>query len=132
MSPDGKVLYVTSRRPYIAPYGEPLISELTVVNDETERIAERKSVESAYMMENIAFTPSGDLAFVTMIRPKNLVPSIQVEQGWMMTHGIVLLNKKGKEGLFSYSSMNQMLIILILLILLLHLMGKKPLYQILV
>ena len=32
------------------------------------------------MMENVAFTPSGDLAIITLIRPKNLVPSIQVER----------------------------------------------------
>ena len=46
------------------------------------------------MMENVAFTPTGDLALVTLIRPKNLVPSIQVEQGWMMTYGIVIIEQK--------------------------------------
>jgi YVTN family beta-propeller protein len=49
------------------------------------------------MMENIAFTPAGDLAFVTLIRPKNLVPSIQVERGFMMTHGIGIIEQK-KDG----------------------------------
>jgi YVTN family beta-propeller protein len=29
-----------------------------------------------------------------MIRPKNLVPSIQVEQGWMMTYGIAIIEQK--------------------------------------
>src|SRR5664279_2343927 len=87
LSPDGKLLFVTSRRAVIAPYGEPLVSELTVINDSSRRISEFKKIESAYMMENIAFTPHGDHGFVTLIRPKNYVPSIQVEQGWMMTHG---------------------------------------------
>jgi hypothetical protein len=45
-------------------------------------------------MENVAFTPSGDLALVTLIRPKNLVPSIQVERGFMMTHGIGIIEQK--------------------------------------
>jgi hypothetical protein len=45
-------------------------------------------------MENAAFTPTGDLALITMIRPKNLVPSIQVEQGWMMTYGLVVIEPK--------------------------------------
>lgn len=97
LSPDGKTLYVTSRRAEIAPYGDPLKSQLTVLDENTQRINEYKTIESAYMMENVAFTPSGDLALLTMIRPKNLVPSIQVEQGWMMTYGIVIIEQK-KDG----------------------------------
>ncbi len=94
LSPDGKSLFVTSRRAIIAPYGEPVNTELTIVDESIQRIRERRNIESAYMMENIAFTPPGDLAFITMIRPKNLVPSIQVEQGWMMTYGIVIIEQK--------------------------------------
>ncbi len=97
ISPDGKVIYVTSRRALIAPYGETLMSEITVLNDSTQRISEHKNIESAHMMENVAFTPTGDLALVTLIRPKNLVPSIQVERGWMMTHGIGIIEQK-KNG----------------------------------
>jgi YVTN family beta-propeller protein len=97
LSPDGKLLFVTSRRMANTPYGEPLVSELTVINDSSRRISEYKKIESAYMMENVAFTPHGDLGFVTLIRPKNYVPSIQVEQGWMMTHGFGVI-EPGKEG----------------------------------
>jgi YVTN family beta-propeller protein len=94
LSPDGRTLIVTSRRALIAPYGDTLKSELTVVDEKSQRVIERKNIESAYLMENIAFTPSGDLAIVTLIRPKNLVPSIQVEQGWMMTYGIGIIEQK--------------------------------------
>ena len=94
LSPDGKTLYVTSRRALIEPYGSTVKTELTVLNEETQRLTGRRNIESAYMMENVAFTPTGDLAIATMIRPKNLVPSIQVEQGWMMTYGIVIAEQK--------------------------------------
>ncbi len=94
LSPDGKVLWVTSRRANLVPYGEPVVTEITVINDSTRKISEYKNMESAYMMENIAFTPAGDLGFVTLIRPKNLIPSIQVEQGWMMTHGFGIIDRK--------------------------------------
>jgi YVTN family beta-propeller protein len=97
MSPDGKRLFVTSRRAVLSPYGEPLVSELCVINDSSRRISEFRKIESAYLMENIAFTPRGDLGFVTLIRPKNYVPSIQVEQGWMMTHGFGVF-EPGKDG----------------------------------
>ena len=94
MSPDGNIFYVTSRRALLAPYGEELVCELSVVNDKMQRIIEHKDMKSAYMMENIAFTPDGDLALIPLIRPKNLVPSIQVERGFMMTHGIGIIEQK--------------------------------------
>lgn len=94
LSPNGRDLYVTSRRGVIVPYGDPLYSELTVINDSSMRVKDYQKMESAYLMENVAFTPSGDLAIVTLIRPKNLVPSIQVERGFMMTHGIGIIEQK--------------------------------------
>lgn len=97
LSPDGKSLFVTSRRIVPAQYGEPLVSELTVINDSLRRISEYRKIESAYMMENVAFTPHGDLGFVTLTRPKNYVPSIQVEQGWMMNYGFGVF-EPGKGG----------------------------------
>lgn len=100
LSPDGRHLFITSRRMAITPYGEPLASELTVINDSSRRVSEYKKIESAYIMENIAFTPHGDLGFVTLVRPKNYVPAIQVEHGWMMTHGFGVI-EAGKGGKIS-------------------------------
>lgn len=96
LSPDGKALYVTSRRANIAPYGEPLISDLTLVNTNSQKVIEHTNIESAHIMENIAFTPSGDLAIMTLIRPKNLIPTLQVERGWMMNHGIGIIEEQGE------------------------------------
>jgi YVTN family beta-propeller protein len=94
LSPDGSAAYVTSRRAHIAPYGEPVATEITVVNTSTRKTEEHRDIESAYLMENIAFTPSGDLALFTMIRPKNLIPTLQVDRGWMMTNGIGIIERK--------------------------------------
>ncbi len=97
MSPDGNTAYVTSRRALISPYGSPVVSEITVLDASTQQVAEHKNIESAYLMENIAFTPSGDMAIFTMIRPKNLVPSIQVERGFMMTFGIGIIDRNNNN-----------------------------------
>lgn len=96
LSPDGKKLYVTSRRANIVPYGEPLNSDLTLVNTNTQEVIEHTKIESAHIMENIAFTPSGDMAMMTLIRPKNLMPTLQVERGWMMNHGIGIIEQTGE------------------------------------
>ncbi|MBT6004952.1 MAG: YncE family protein, partial [Prolixibacteraceae bacterium] len=96
-SPDGSQAIVTSRRTLPIPYGTPPMTELTVIDAASQRVKERKIFENAYLMENAAFTPSGDLAISTLIRPKNLIPSVQVERGWMMTHGIGII-ESGNEG----------------------------------
>ena len=97
ISPAGNLLYVTSRRTLPMPYGTPPMTELTVIDAATQRVKERKIFDNAYIMENVAFTPSGDMAIATLIRPKNLIPAIQVERGWMMTHGIGII-EPGNNG----------------------------------
>lgn len=96
LSPSGNELYVSARRAGTVPYGEPMGTELTIISDDTKRIKSYINVESAYLMENVAFTPSGDLALVTLIRPKNLIPTLQVERGWMMNHGFGVIEQKGE------------------------------------
>lgn len=94
MAPDKNRLYVTSRRALLVPYGDPVVCELTVINDNSKTISAREDMESAYMMENIVFTPDGGLALMPLIRPKNLIPSIQVERGFMMTNGMAVIEQK--------------------------------------
>jgi YVTN family beta-propeller protein len=93
-SPDFSTFYITSRRALIGPYGDTIKTELTELDGIRNRVAGRMNIESAYMMESVEFTPSGDLALATEIRPKNYVPSIQVEQGFIMTYGIVVVEQK--------------------------------------
>ncbi len=96
LSPNGEKLYVTSRRGNIVPYGEPLVSDVAEVSTHNQRVSRILGIEAAYMMENITFTPKGDLALMALIRPKNLIPTVQVEGGWMMNHGIGIIEQTGE------------------------------------
>ncbi len=97
LSPDGKLVYISSRRILPHKYRTPISIEITVIDTKKEQVVERKILNDAYLSENVSFTPEGDLAIATLIRPKNLVPSIQVEQGFMMTYGIGVMETK-KDG----------------------------------
>ncbi|MEN8118257.1 MAG: beta-propeller fold lactonase family protein, partial [Bacteroidota bacterium] len=99
ISPDGKTAYVSSRRTLPKPYLTEPITEVTELNTEKQRVTSRKIFKNAYIMENLAFTPSGDLAITTIIRPKNLIPSVQVERGWMMTYGIGIIEQSSGKRL---------------------------------
>jgi YVTN family beta-propeller protein len=97
IAPDGEKVFVTHRRTITVPFRKPPITEVAIIDTRYKRITERKEIHSAHIMENISFTPSGDLAIFTLIRPKNLVPSTQIEKGWMITEGIGII-ETGENG----------------------------------
>ena len=97
ISPSGDLVYVSSRRVLPRPARAPVKTEMTVIDAKRQRVKERKMFKHAYIMENVEFTTTGDLAIATLVRPKNLMPSIQVEQGWMMTHGFGII-EPGEDG----------------------------------
>jgi len=94
MTPDGSGVYVSSRRSLKVPYLTSPVTEMTVMETRNQHVSDRKMFRNAYIMENVRVTPSGDLAISTLIRPKNLIPAVQIERGWMMTHGIGIIERK--------------------------------------
>ncbi len=97
LSPDGRSVFVTNRLSNPVPFRAPPVTEVTVVDTSTHRVLRREAFFSAHLLEGMAFTPAGDLAFVTLVRPKNLLPATQVARGWMMTHGIGIMQLGKRE-----------------------------------
>lgn len=96
VSPADKSIFVSSQRTTPIEFRTEPQTEVTVLNGTRNRIADRKYFTSAHIMENVAVTPDGEMTLVTLIRPKNLVPSAQIERGWMINHGIGVIMKEGK------------------------------------
>jgi YVTN family beta-propeller protein len=94
MAPDGSEIYVSSRRSVPVPHFTSPLTEMTVAGTKYQQVIDRKMWKDAYIMENVAVTPSGDMAITTLIRPKNLIPAVQIERGWMMTQGIGIIERK--------------------------------------
>ena len=94
-SPSSDFVFVASQRTVPGKFRTEPQTELTILNAKNNRVKERKYFNSAHIMENVAVSPDGNMAIVTLIRPKNLVPSAQIERGWMMNHGIGIMLKDG-------------------------------------
>ncbi len=94
LSPGGKSIYVVNKLTNPTPYRTPPATEVTVVDTRTLRVVERNVFNSAHALEGLDFTPSGDWAMVTLIRPKNLIPATQVNRGWMITNGFGIIERK--------------------------------------
>jgi YVTN family beta-propeller protein len=94
LSPDGTALYTTSRLSRDLTFREPPATELTVLDTRSDRVVDRHVLQDAHVVEGIDFTPDGELALVTLIRPKNLIPATQIDRGWMQTFGIGVLERR--------------------------------------
>lgn len=102
LSPNGSKLYVSGRRAHMVPFGDPTITDITEFDSERNIVRNTLNVHDAYLMENMAFTPDGELALMSLIRPKNLLPTVQVERGWMMNHGFGVIEQTGKQRIIQF------------------------------
>lgn len=88
LSPDGESLMVLSRRTIPVQFRTPPKVEVAFISTSQNRLAGIEEIVSAHIMENVDYTPDGELALFTLVRPKNLVPAVQIENGWMINNGI--------------------------------------------
>ncbi len=110
LSRDGKHVFVSNLMVRIEPYDKPPLSQLTVVDTARRMVAERVEIPGVIQLRHIAEVPSpaGGILIIPFMRPKNLNPLIQIEQGWYMTHGIAVI--RSSEGGATASSVTEVLL----------------------
>jgi YVTN family beta-propeller protein len=93
LSRDGRRVYVSNILPHFGPYDKPPISELLVIDAVKQIIEDRILIPGAIELRHIAEAPKslGGYLLVPEIRPKNLGPLIGVAQGWVLTHGMAVI-----------------------------------------
>jgi YVTN family beta-propeller protein len=88
LSPDAKRMLVTNVLSRFVGFRQPSLSEITVLDPEQMSVVDRFVVPQANYVEGIAWHPSGEYAFFTLSRTKNLVPMTRVVRGWTITNGL--------------------------------------------
>ncbi|MGB7846947.1 MAG: beta-propeller fold lactonase family protein [Candidatus Acidiferrum sp.] len=93
LSRDGRSVYVSNLLPHVAPPDEPPVSELTVIDTGKQVAAQRILIPGVVELRHIAEAPAGvgGYLLVPFMRPKNLGPLIRVSQGWIVTHGVAII-----------------------------------------
>ncbi len=86
-SPDGTRLFVANLMPQPHAPDEPPAPEVTVVDTVGGRVVERRLLNAANLLQDVTVAADGTV-FVPLLRPKNLVPLVQVAGGWTMTNGV--------------------------------------------
>jgi YVTN family beta-propeller protein len=96
LSADAASVFVTNNLSHFVPFRESLLSEVTVVDAGSARVADRVMLADANLVQGIDVAPDGSFAIVTLIRTKNLVPMTRVIQGWVLTNGLGVLWADGR------------------------------------
>ena len=93
LSRDGSRVYVASLLARVTPADEPPVSELTVIDTRRQMVAARVNVPGVIQMRHITELPpsAGGYLLIPFMRPKNLNPLVQIQQGWYLTHGMAVI-----------------------------------------
>jgi len=93
LSRDGSRVYVSSLLARIAPADQPPVSEMTVIDTGAQTVAARVNVPGVIQMRHITELPAsaGGYLLIPFMRPKNLNPLVQIQQGWYLTHGMAVI-----------------------------------------
>ena len=105
LSRDGGRVYVTNLLARVAPVDQPPVSELTVIDTVHQIVAARVDVPGVIQMRHITELPAtaGGYLLVPFMRPKNLNPLVQIQQGWYLTHGMAVIRPAAAaDGLKNY------------------------------
>jgi YVTN family beta-propeller protein len=93
LSRDGTRVYVANLLARITPADQPPVSELTVIDTSRQVVAARVNVPGVIQMRHITELPAsaGGYLLIPFMRPKNLNPLVQIQQGWYLTHGLAVI-----------------------------------------
>jgi len=95
LSSDGKRIYVSNLLARVATPDEPPVSQLTVIDTARQVVAKRILVPGAIQLRHIAQVPDpeGGYLLIPFMQPHNLVPLIQIKQGWYLSHGVAIIRQ---------------------------------------
>jgi len=113
LSRDGSQVYVSNLLARAGPSDQPPVSEVTVIETRREIVAERILVPGVIQLRHIAEVPSeaGGYLLIPFMRPKNLNPLVQIEQGWYLTHGMAMIRPfSSRAGLVAKSRIGEVLL----------------------
>ncbi len=96
LSPDHRSIAATNTRSRFVPFRTSSMSEVTMLDTDTQSVTQRVVLPGANLLQGIAWHPRGEFALVTLMRTKNLVPMTRLLQGWTITNGLGIIWRDGK------------------------------------
>jgi YVTN family beta-propeller protein len=109
LSRDGSLLAVLSRRSQVGSLRSLPFTEVTLIDARRGRVRARRRLISAHLGEGVALSSDGSFALATILRIRNLLPTVQVARGAVMNSAIAFVEtrKGGRTVQFPLSEANR-------------------------
>jgi len=114
LSRDGRYVYVSNILAHLESADESPVSELMAIDTRTQTVAQRVLLPEVLELRHVAEAPGpqGGYLLVPFMRPKNLNPLIQVDNGWILTHGLAVIRpaKANPDGPSAHAQVTEVLL----------------------
>ena len=91
LTPDGKYLFVANLLPDGPANVDYVACKVSVINTETREVTNIPLVNGAEGMRDIRVSPDGETVFATSIMARFMVPTTQLERGWVATDALSVI-----------------------------------------
>ncbi len=92
LTPDGKFLFVANHLPYGRADVDYVAAAISVINTETKEVKTIPLVNGAEGLRGLKISPDGKQVFATHLMARFLVPTTQLERGWVSTDALSVIN----------------------------------------
>ncbi len=101
LTPDGKTLFAANLIPDGPADGEYIASKITAIDVATRTPTTIPLVNGAEGVRGLKISPDGKTVFATHLMARYLVPTTQLERGWISTDALSVIRVKDKKLLYT-------------------------------
>lgn len=93
LSPDGKLLIVGNDKPAVPATASQVASAVTLIDTGTNKpVSNIELSDGGVSIRGIAISPDGEYAFVTHILGRHHQPATQLDDGWLTTNAVSIID----------------------------------------
>lgn len=98
ISPDGKLLFVTNLLPSGPSDGDYAASTVSIIDTASKQVAANVQLPNgSTALHGVCVSPDGQFAYVTHVLARYLLPTTQLERGWMNTNALSVIDVKQQK-----------------------------------
>jgi YVTN family beta-propeller protein len=101
ITPDGKTLFVANHNPDGPADVDYVASKISVIDTQTKEVSTIKLVNGSEGVRGLRVSPDGQFVFATHFMARFLVPTTQLERGWVSTDALSVIRVKDQTLLYT-------------------------------
>jgi len=101
ITPDGKTLFVANHNPFGPADVDYVASQISAIDTETGEVKQIPLVNGSEGVRDLRMSPDGKYAYATHLMARFLVPTTQLERGWINTDALSVIRVSDQSLLYT-------------------------------